>query len=543
MSYSDATLKKMAGLRGLKPAARCLLQADLFQAIHADIQKIDQLSDVAADVLNHVLSNGNGGDWFELQEEFDLNGDNRDDPQDAILEADSRKDDPVAVLLAKGFLAPDPTTGEWDSDWKFFIPLELVSAIRQALEFRATRMPNMELGPASAPGKTISCAESLWPDLWRIVVASLSVPIERTQSGSPAVRSVKKLSRLLGLEPQSLDCYLSFLNEYQALAGRRRLSPSAALLQDPRQAFEALAAGYPSWLRTIVFYENGEWRIERYRSDSRMPALRAALIEALAAVRQQWSRTDDLLNVILADPKRAAAIKRDHYGLDYCSQSAAKRRLRKSLTVELNFLCRFGVVETDESGSVARPTSWLDDTLAKRSPLLPAEIPAGGDRPRLIVQPNLEALAPPGTPFKTYKVLSDFGELTSVDRMAVYAFSLQSLQRGIERHGDTRLLEDALGRDSPLPHAFSMLVQEAGSRAGELLFLPCSYIVRARQPHLGKLLETLSSAKPLEGAPGHYLLADDGPDVEALMKALKKKGYFPLMRREPAPDGARHDDD
>jgi hypothetical protein len=217
-----------------------------------------------------------------------------------------------------------------------------------------------------------------------------------------------------------------------------------------------------------------------------------------------------------------------------------RRQLKTAFQQELRFLLLFGVIETDQESGKARATAWLEEVLADRVLELPAETFPAAAASSLIVQPNLEVLAPPGTPLETHEALAQFGDLKSLDRVGVYSFSLQSLHCGITILGGLEVLERLL--PTPLPHAFAALIQDARARSGEISFLPCSCVISIRQPYLGKALEALGQAVPLPGAPGFYLLPaksygsaqswrfdSDEYEIKELMKKLKAKGYFPLI--------------
>lgn len=553
IQYRPLTLRAMAEFHGIKPAQElCVLQADLYTAIRtAAIQK-NSLTYKEADLLSAVLEQDNNADLEEMLSLTDQpSGIHLASlPGIGLIENIGRwSKNPLATLLAKGFLVTDlvvPTSGgRWGMDEFINVPDELMAVLRAAaLVISSTTPPPSEaevsgkgnlVAAVPAPEKVLSREDAFWWDLWRILVASYSVPLEVTGGGYIAKRSIKKLAQTLALEEDLIENSAAYLMYHGVFSQTRhsRLYPEPKVVENPQEHFKKLADDHAAWVkylfnrpkkgRSVYFFMN------RF---SHIVSLRASFAQQLAQRGAVWCSLDDLLQKILVTGEIAAMIKKEVYWGDSLHTKEARTELKRYLSWDRKMFYQFGLIEKSVDGEVVRASSVLSGRSTETHPLpLPAELfPASDKEPALVAQPNLEVVAPHGTPLHVHEVLGSFGSLVSVDRVAVYSFSLQSLHRGMEERADIKKLIEVLGATGQtFPGTFKHLLEDALGRVGEILITPASYVVRVQSPHLGKMLENLVKAKPLPGTNEYYLLAIGEYGLRDIMKQLKKKGYFPLL--------------
>lgn len=548
MSYPEQTLRAMAEFRGFKPVSnRYSLGADLYWTIrNGCAQEAGNISMEEAIVLDTVLSQDNSMEINDAAAEFlennhpahrfNLSG------QSLIQQTAAWPKTPLGSLLAKGFLcsdglAPGPTISRWNYDDFLFVPTEILPSIRAVLR---AKLQTVEIAPSNepvpAPETVFSRAEDWWRDAWRIEVACYSLPVEITQGRTVNRNSLKKLSALLKINEAAAEAVISYLVYHRALSSlNRRLFPSQRMVDEPAAFFRELMIDHNRTLRDVLSAKKGKTRNSALWNVPYGNALiRDSLLELLWAKNPAWVRIEDAAGFILADKTKQSLLRQQFYWLGSKGSFALRKELLSRMKGEVSSLFYAGLLDRDETGGVLKASSTLAHAVEGVGPPVMDEIFNDEDAPPpvLVVQPNLEVIAPPGTPFETHRCLGLFGNLTSIDRAAIYSFSLQSLHRGLEQEQSLNILTQMLTPGgTKLPAAFQTLFEEAGGRSGELLFMPCTYVVRAARPHLRKILETAGKVKPIEGTSDLYLLDIDAYDLVELLKQLKKKGFFPIVRK------------
>jgi hypothetical protein len=136
-------------------------------------------------------------------------------------------------------------------------------------------------------------------------------------------------------------------------------------------------------------------------------------------------------------------------------------------------------------------------------------------------------------PFDRLRRLAQWSELRSVDVMAVFALTRAGLLRAAQRGGDPRKFKEFLTAHSrnPLPQPVAFQLDELAARMGEIEIVPCSALVRVKDPALLKVL-----GHGLVPVSDLLAILPSGSDQEEVAAALQKAGYLPRLC-EAGPDG------
>ncbi|MBI4668699.1 MAG: hypothetical protein HY747_05870 [Elusimicrobia bacterium] len=542
--YKEETLSAMAKRRGLElPGHRAWLAAALYRAIVQGLgREAGQLDDEEAEILEDTLDEDGEAGLKDLEDEF-LNSRiarrRSAGPEDLILGLEHGNGDPIAALLDKGFLAADsgPINYSWQPDYDLFVPSEIKTPLKQALKIRERSQSSLtlaSLGTEPAPQKTSAYAETLWFNLRRIIVTSYSRSLKMTKGGSLGLQPLRKMAALLNIEVEALNFYALFLLHAQALTmNKDEAVPNPGFLKSPQDAWKEARKRWPGWVMKVYLLQ--ESNSARRRFASQPMVLRRALLDALMAKNGQWVSTKKLTDCILNDKKLAQKIQNQISYQWYMEPRQIRQWLKPIVEANLDFLGFFGALERDSAKLVARAGPFARNLLENSTPQEALALLSEAPSLRLILQPNLEVIAPLEMGPKEHKILNDFGRIVSLERVVVYSFSAESLYKGIAFFGSAEPLEALLAGSGPLPHAFSALLEEVKSRAGEIRIVPCFYVAQMRQAHLGKALQAIApQAKPLEGAANVYVLETPPIEMHSVIERLKKKGYFPLVQSPKA---------
>jgi hypothetical protein len=149
--------------------------------------------------------------------------------------------------------------------------------------------------------------------------------------------------------------------------------------------------------------------------------------------------------------------------------------------------------------------------------------PAGGGAGGAVtVQPTGEVIVPPGAaPAEDLAALARVAEVRSVEPVLVFALGraavMEAARRGENLIRLRGILETRSGR--PLPQAVAFLLEEIGSRVGEVRIVPCSAVVEVRDP---SMLEGMNLVRLSD----RFAAIPEGLDPEAFKRAFERKGYF-----------------
>lgn len=434
------------------------------------------------------------------------------------------------ALIVKGLVVFQDRRQAFEFDPARGTRLYAVAGLEAALKKAASAPSGAPALIVAPPDQALSHADGFLRDLARALIGALSVPVEVTASWQITKSSLRKLAAVLRVEDHArLERLIIFLYAQQLLSeDRRRLFPCREIAQ----ALEQTARNYPdSALSFGADVQSQHWRSLRYfhSAQGKADVVRAEAARHLAALpARQWASVEGLAAAMLADEKSAALLHRSWYlgqtHRDHC------RILGGALRQELRILLDLGAVETDPALEKARPSPLLGPIIEKKALDVPPEAVDRGMG--LVVQPNLEVLAPLSLPLADQYVLARAGELQSVEHMALYVFSLPTLYNGMRNGVPPAALRATLLRHSktPLPRAFEALLQEFESRADEAVVIAAPLLVRVRRPEAARFLERTFAAQALDGAPGYYAIPGPGPlKTEAVLAGLERKGYYPTV--------------
>ncbi|HEV3026171.1 MAG TPA: helicase-associated domain-containing protein, partial [Planctomycetota bacterium] len=185
-----------------------------------------------------------------------------------------------------------------------------------------------------------------------------------------------------------------------------------------------------------------------------------------------------------------------------------------------------GIVEAaiDSKGVTALRLTPTGEVVLGRVPVPPAVLPEEGP---VIVQPSGEIIAPRSLPFDDLRRLARSCEVKGVDAVAVFALNRKSLLRAAQRGEDMEALRALLASRSkgPIPQTVKVLFDEIVARMGEIEILPCSAVVKLRDPSMIQALGPGAVALP----EGLVLLPPD-VDPRKVEADLRKQGHLPRMR-------------
>lgn len=445
---------------------------------------------------------------------------------------------PLHALILKGLVVFKDRRLAFEADPGPQTPFYAVSEVGPAMKALAGAPAQPAEIITEAPQQALCHADSFLRDLARLMSASLSNPVELTASMQMGKSSLKRLAALLGMDDiPRLERLAAFLFNQGFLTA----DTSSVLLpgKEVRHVLEEVAKGYAvaalAWRNDLDEKRRRSLRWFRHRY-TKPDTLRAELVRRLAALPEgAWACAAPLVEAMAADQKFLRKLEREQW---YLGETYRERvvALRDCVADELRLLFDFGVVEADAALETARPSPLLKCLAEGLSLSLPPEIAEDGMG--VVVQPNLEVLAPLWLPLADQHVLAAAGTLKSIEHMATYAFSLETLYEGANKGAGVAVLRATLARHckAPLPRTFEALLGEFESRAGEIVLMPAPVLIRLRRPHLSKIIERTVDAKPLDGAPGYYYVpASDSESMEALLSALRRKGYFPSVDMSLAP--------
>jgi hypothetical protein len=533
--YRQEILTMMAAHWGLNAGPGWLMRASIFAAARDGMAwALANLTVMEDDLLVRIAESGPEGD---TREELGLARDpwRYYSPQrEDFMRSPPAAGKPLHALILNGLVVFKDRRQAFEADPGPETSLFVASGVNAALKALAAAPAQPVEIITPAPQRALCYADSFLRDLARLMSASLSIPVELTTSMQMGKSSLKRLAALLGMDDiPRLERLAAFLFNQGLLT----TDTSSVLLPcaQARHALAVVAKNYAvaalSWRSDLDENRRRSLRWFRQRCDT-PNALRAELVRRLIELPVgAWAATLRLAEAMAADRKFIEKLVRGnwHLGNTYRERVVT---LRECSVDELRVLFDFGAVEADMELTTVRPSPLLKCLAAGLAPSLPPEVAEDGLG--VVVQPNLEVLAPLWLPLADQRILAAAGRLKGIEHMATYAFSLETLYAGADKDVGISALRATLTRHckAPLPRAFEALLVEFESRVGEILLMPAPALIRLRQPHLGKLIARAVGAKPLDGAPGYYYVpAPDPGSIKELLRVLRRKGYFPSVDR------------
>ena len=162
-------------------------------------------------------------------------------------------------------------------------------------------------------------------------------------------------------------------------------------------------------------------------------------------------------------------------------------------------------------------------------------IPSNPDA-RFVLQPNLEILSPPDLPFDRYIRLCSLTNLKTIDVMARFEISRETVHRAMARGISGKQIREffrAYGATG-VPQIVETLIQECETKLGEIEIGPSAgYLTVVRESLLDELYAQKRVAahlgprlSPVAAALGHHA------KPEALLQILHNQGYMPRLNHE-----------
>ncbi len=529
--YRQEILQMMAAHWGLAAGPRWLMSSGIYAAARRAREKtIRALTNMEYQVLQEIVDEDSAGSTRadltpSMRYTFFSFG------RENFMRAPPAAERSLHSLILKGLVVFRDRREASDVDPTHATALYAVAGLGEILdkmEDEPGQAPEISTPPPEQP---LSHADSLLRDIVRIWIAALSRPVKLTSSQQITKASLKKLSTLLRMDDVArLERLLIFSYAHKFMSVNRNvLSPRREIVETLAETAKNYADWALSWGKGVDYQRWGSLRYFFHGGRTEPSLIREEAARRLAALPAGgWASLSGLADAMLSDKKTAKKLQQNRYlGSSYQERM---RALTYALREELRVLFDLGAVESDAALESVRPSPLLKHILSRLPLSVPPETVDAAMG--LVVQPNLEVLAPLALPLADQYVLALTGALQNVEHMALYAFSLDTLYEGARQGVPSTVLRATLVRHSkaPLPRSFEALLQEFETRANDAVIMPASLLVRVRRPETGKLLEKMFSAKPLDGASGYYaMIAPTSGTIDALLAGLRRKGYFPAV--------------
>ncbi len=370
---------------------------------------------------------------------------------------------------------------KYDSYWHYFIPSEFFPALAEDFfrEMDEKRIATEKKLFAGAPGSFVSYSGRITEDIIKVQIAAACGLVEFVKTNLEfKKKSIADLSELLNTDAHYVIRLL------------------------------ILAGYYPGGLTSINYHAFDLLR-QRVLNDK----FSIALLPVLKPLRE-WMHLDHLVLYLL-----------NHRGL-YAHSTSYEPAHVESLLKEF---CLIGLMDISQDNKKVRVTELVSCLLETHAvkPLTPIK----GDSKPLLAQPNLELLIPYNVEVKLLRKLSEFSDLTVLDRMLRFTLTKKSLMRGLDKSWDVKALLPFLSSLSSkdIPKTVQIFIESCLGKQGEALVMPSSALIRCRGLGLrGKILSIKAlRAEALEGTEDYLSIADRGP--EDALRILKKNGVFAEM--------------
>ena len=365
------------------------------------------------------------------------------------------------------------------------------------------------------------------------------------------LREVKSICR--GDQDPGYPLFLMLFAEQEGLitvqGSAWRISPDAgmALTQGPRVVRNAFAF----WQGTDYW---NEWTEDRPGSDSkqaRMEELKKLRSEVLEGLRKcpegQWISYQGFYQHML----RSSEAFQTHAQHPASGRSLAsggttadellRRMLRGALmwcgVVHLGTPQAFGQ-PLARAGKAAFQITKVGAALLNRgkASVIKEALPPSNKDARIVIQPNLEILSPPDLLYSRYLTLCTFADLNSIDVMAHFRISRDSLQDALNQGRSPGEIRSFLKRYSAtgIPHMADELIRECERKHGEVEIVPSAGYITVAQ---SGLLDELYAQKGVSDLLGERLSPKSASlkadtSVDRLMQTLTRQGYMPSLSEE-----------
>lgn len=477
------------------------------------------ISSAATDLLRWLEERGWKAALKEILKQVGAPPAVRSLPMNVLVNHALHENGPVGELAGRFLLMPiSPTVAG--------VPCELRDRVVEVL----ARSPGASAGCRPDPAARYDSKEgALRGDLMRYLLLLEHDPPAITQKRTLNRVDMRRIAKRAGWDEEvvaRLTQAALWMQLVIVREGTAGVDPAGAslLTKPPAEFFRGLAKRY----RETNLQPAGIPWLEKSAVAKINEAVRLELLRTLSGP-QSWACAHCLVRRVSGSPifKRLTPWQSE----DHDKTAGLFLGGHLDLLHDLGFL-EFSRRKEGRVGSI-RWTATGDGALGK-GPLPPAAAADG----TIVVQPTGEIIAPTGIPYTDLARLARAADVKSVDAVAVFALTRAGILRAAQRGDDPRALGEFLAARSrrPLPQPVAFLLEEAGSRMGEVEIVPCSALVKIKNPVLAKTLGF--GLVPV--AEGLAMLPAD-MDPALLREALKRAGYVPAMPPPPPVEVQTHD--
>lgn len=373
---------------------------------------------------------------------------------------------------------------KYDDYWHYFIPSEVFSLLAEDFfrEMDEKRIAIESKMFADAPDSYVSYSGRIAEDIIKVQIAS-------------ACGLVEFIKTSLEFKKKSIADLSTMLNADEHYMARLLL----------------LVGYHPGGLNSINYDA-----IDLLRTHILSQKFNIALLPSLKPLRE-WMHMDHLVHYLL-----------NHRSL-YLHTTSQETNHVENLLQEFYLL---GLVDISPDGKKVRVTELVSALLEAHS-VKPAA-PIKGDSKPLLSQPNLELLIPYNADVKILRKLSEFSDLTVLDRMLHYSLTKKSLMRGLDKGWDVKavlpFLSSICAKD--IPKTVQIFIETSLSKQGEALVMLSSTLIRCKGLGLKEKILSIKGlkAEALEGTEDYLSLNEVSP--EDALRILKKNGVFAEISAE-----------
>jgi hypothetical protein len=504
--YDLETLRKLAAAARVEAAG--LDEVRLRARLHRAATSGATLEGVHAGLLRNLLelAEAGGPQGIPVREFCRLAGIEAPSWDEGAVDALPKGDSELADLARRMLVTPVRVASDWT---RFFNAVTVPIEMRRVLSARPAGAPKRSCGEEMEGAEFQPPPES---DGRRLALLLASLERERvgmTRAGNPNLRDLGRLGRRLGWTAEEAS-QLAML----ALAGGLAEPEERGEWVRPTEEGWAYLAGTPA---------------ERIR---RLGELARGIARSLAS--EASPRTPDVIvEALLQELDPVEAVPGEKVCL-HCAAGRAVEAIRKKLK-ELGMrpiglsmgveglvralgevIFQFGLAEGVRRGDRLEYLRWS-----------PKGGAAGGLPGTVTVQPTGEVIAPPGAfPPQELAALARAAEITGVEPVLVFsltrATAMEAARRGEDLLRLRAILEARSGR--PLPQAVAFLLEEIGSRVGEVRIVPCAAVVEVRDPAMLAGLNLVRISDRVAAVPMAY-------DPDAIRRELERQGYLVKLER------------
>ena len=345
---------------------------------------------------------------------------------------------------------------KYDSFWHYFIPSEVFPVLAEDFfrEMDEKRIAAERKMFTDAPGSYVSYSGRIAEDIIKVQIAAACGLVEFVKTN-------------LEFKKKSIADVSAMLNADEHYVVRLLI----------------LAGYHPGGLNSINYHA-----LDLLRTSVLNEKYNVALLPVLKPLRE-WMHLDHLVRYLL-----------NHRGL-YLNSTSHETVHVESLLKEFRLI---GLLDISPDNKKARVTDLVSILLEAHS-VTPAA-PIKGDSKPLLAQPNLELLIPYNTDVKIMRKLSEFSDLTVLDRMLHYTLTKRSLMRGLDKGWDVKAVLPFLSSLSSkdIPKTVQVFIETCLGKQGEALVMPSSTLIRCKGLGLKEKILSIKGlkAEALEGTAG-----------------------------------------